>query len=451
MNTLARQADKAHSILIIGIGLSGLSCARFLVKHGYTVAMMDTREQPPALSVLQTELPEVLVSTGGLDESIMLQADMIVLSPGVDPRLPEIVAAKQKEIELVGDVELFAREANAPVIAITGSNGKSTVTTLLGEMAVESGKKVQVGGNLGTPVLELLTEPAPDFYIVELSSFQLETVRSLNAFVAVVLNITPDHLDRYDSEQHYRDAKAAIYNGDGVMVLNRDDEYVMQSSDAKRNQISFSLEASEGVDFGVLDKDGAQWLAEGEQSLLPIDELKIKGQHNVANALASLAIGSAMGLPMIAMLNTLKRYSGLPHRCNLVADSDGVQWFNDSKATNVGACIAAIEGLAGNDKVVLIAGGVGKNQEFSELSSVMSKYVSAVILLGQDAQLISEVVPKEVSTYFVETLEDAVKQGKEIAKSGEKVLLSPACASFDMFGSYEERGETFELAVEKLL
>lgn len=451
MISLARQTDKAKSILIIGIGQSGLSCARFLVKHGYTIAMMDTREQPPGLKILQTELPEVLVITGGLNESIMLQADMIILSPGIDPRLPEIVAVKRKNIELVGDVELFAREANAPIVAITGSNGKSTVTTLLAEMAIESNQRVQVGGNLGTPVLELLIEPAPDFYIVELSSFQLETVRSLNAFVATVLNVSPDHMDRYDTEQQYKDTKATIYNGDGVMVLNRDDENVIQLARNDRNQIRFSLDACDGVDFGLLEKDGSMWLAEGSQALLPIDELKIKGKHNVANALASLAIGSAMGLSMMTMITTLKRYPGLPHRCTLVANNNGIQWFNDSKATNVGACIAAIEGLADSGKIILIAGGVAKDQDFTDLTTVINKYVSAVIVLGQDAQLISAVVPKEVNTYYVDTIDNAVKQAKDIAECGVNVLLSPACASFDMFSGYAQRGEAFEAAVEKLV
>ena len=451
MNTLAQQAEHRQSILIIGIGQSGLSCARFLVGQGYTVAIMDTREQPPALNVLQTELPEVLVKTGGLDQKLMQQADMIVLSPGIDPRLPEIVAAKNANIEIVGDVELFARNANAPIVAITGSNGKSTVTTLLAEMAEESGMTVKVGGNLGTPALDLITEPAPNFYIVELSSFQLETVRSLNAFVATVLNVSPDHLDRYDTEQDYIKAKATIYNGSGVMVLNRDDDHVMQLSLRGRNQIHFSLETCDGVDFGVVEQEGIRYLAEGQQTLLAIDDLLIKGKHNVSNALAALALGSAMGLAMPAMTATLKHYPGLPHRCSLVAEKDNIQWFNDSKATNVGACIAAIEGLADRGKMLLIAGGVGKDQDFSELTAVLDKHVEAVILLGQDAALISAVIPSNVSVHNAKSMDEAVKLANEIAVAGQTVLLSPACASFDMFSGYAERGEVFERAVRFLL
>jgi len=449
MNTLATQAEQAQSILIIGLGQTGLSCARFLVQQGCAVAMMDTREQPPSLEILQSEYPEVLVKTGGLDSQLMLQADMIVLSPGVDPRITEIVAAKEAGIEIVGDVELFARYANAPIVAITGSNGKSTVTTLLADMAIEAGKAVQVGGNLGTPCLDLITEPAPDFYIVELSSFQLETVQSLNAFVATILNISPDHLDRYDSEQDYQAAKAQIFAGDGVMIINRDDIAVSQLSDDKRNEIGFSLNESQGVDFGVIKHNGAQWLAEGSEPLLATDKLKIVGQHNIANALAALALGSAMALPMAEMLTALQQYSGLPHRCRLVVENGGVRWFNDSKATNVGACIAAIEGLADCGKLVLIAGGEGKDQDFSELTAVIEKHVVAVIVLGQDAAEVAQVVPSHIPTHHVVTMQDAVVKAKEIVKQGENVLLSPACASFDMFSGYAERGNVFETLVKE--
>jgi len=451
MNSSAQHVERTQSALIIGIGQSGLSCARFLVEQGYTVAIMDTREEPPALHLLQTELPEVLVTTGGLDENMMQQADMIVLSPGVDPRLPEIVAAKQANIEIVGDVELFARNANAPIVAITGSNGKSTVTTLLADMAVESGMVVKVGGNLGTPALDLITEPAPNFYIVELSSFQLETVRSLNAFVSTVLNVSPDHMDRYDTELDYIKAKATIYNGNGVMVLNRDDHNVMQLSRLDRNHIHFSLESCDGVDFGLLEQDGNVYLAEGLQPLLDINELLIKGKHNVANALAALALGSAIGLSMTAMIASLKHYPGLPHRCRLVAEKDNVQWFNDSKATNVGACIAAIEGLADSGKIVLIAGGVGKDQDFSDLTPVLSKDVKAVILLGQDAALISASIPSGVVIHNASSMADAVRIADQVSAAGQNVLLSPACASFDMFSGYAERGDVFERAVRALL
>lgn len=450
MTASAIQIPQPSNCLIIGLGQTGLSCARFLALHDIDVAVMDTRNEPPALAVLQQQYPEVVVKTGELDLEWMQQADMIVLSPGVDPRLPEIVAAKEAGVEMVGDIELFARYANAPVIAITGSNGKSTVTTLLAEMAEQAGKNIAVGGNLGTPALDLITEEKPDFYIVELSSFQLETVNSLNAFAATILNVSPDHLDRYDSIEAYQQAKARIYAGDGVMVINRDDKVVHQLSQPKRNQIGFSLHESQGVDFGLIEKDDKQFLAEGEQILIAVEDMKIVGKHNIANALAALALGSAMALPMTAMLKALTNYTGLPHRCRHVANINNSRWFNDSKATNVGATIAAIDGLSDHGQLILILGGVAKDQDFSSLTHVLVDSVRAVIMLGQDAHLIAKVIPETVLTYHVEDMKSAVKKAEEIVIAGENVLLSPACASFDMFSGYEERGDTFEQYVLEL-
>ena len=444
MNPMATKITQ-QSIVIIGLGQTGLSCARFLVKKGFTVAIMDSRQQPPGLETLQQDYPEVLVKTGGFDADWLIEADMVVLSPGVDPRNEVIQAAKQRGIEIVGDVELFTRYANAPIIAITGSNGKSTVTTLLAEMAIEAGKQCQVGGNLGTPTLDLIIDPAPDFYIVELSSFQLETVTSLNAFASVVLNVSPDHLDRYDSVEDYQDAKVTIFNGDGVMVLNVDDPFVSQFVQDNRNQITFGA----GADFSVTMYEGSQWLTEKGKRLIDVGSLKIIGKHNIANALAALALGSAMALPMSAMLTALRRYSGLPHRCRLVARQNDICWFNDSKATNVGACIAAIEGLSDNGNIVLIAGGLGKGQDFSELTATLQRHVRAIILFGEDAELIAESVPEQCEMYSVNSLESAVLKAREIVNTGENVVLSPACASFDMFSGYEERGDTFEILIKE--
>ncbi|HDY85429.1 hypothetical protein LCGC14_0551180 [marine sediment metagenome] len=450
MSFMANQATHIPSYLIIGLGQTGLSCVQFLVKQGYTVAVMDTRDQPPGLTTLQTEYPEVILHVGGLDSDWLQQADVIVISPGVDPRLPEIAAAKKLGVELVGDIELFARYANAPIVAITGSNGKSTVTTLLAEMVEQSGQTMRVGGNLGTPALDLICEPAPDFYILELSSFQLETVTSLNAFASTVLNVSPDHLDRYDSIEDYQIAKARIYDGDGVMVINRDDVIVNKLTRTGRNQIGFSLKASQGVDFGVIEQSGQQWLAEGHQALIAVDDLKIVGKHNVSNALAALALGSAMGLSLPAMLVALQQYSGLPHRCRLVAKHNDIRWLNDSKATNIGASIAAIEGLDASGKIILIAGGEGKDQDFSALTDTLQKHVYAVILMGRDASLIAAIVPTNIDTYNAKTIQDAVTQAHAIARPGDNVLLSPACASFDMFSGYVERGYAFETAVKAI-
>jgi UDP-N-acetylmuramoylalanine--D-glutamate ligase len=451
MINMENKTEHKHSFLIIGLGQTGLSCARFLVQQGYAVAIMDTREQPPLLSIVQQELPDLLVNTGGLISEWMLKSDTIVLSPGVDPRLPEIKAARDAGIEIIGDIELFARHANASIIAITGSNGKSTVTTMIAEMAVTAGKQVQVGGNLGTPALELIIEPAPDFYILELSSFQLETVASLDATVSVVLNISPDHLDRYDSEQQYQDAKANIYNGSGAMVINRDDVLVSSWAITSRDQIGFTLDQPVDNDFGLIRQNGNDWLAQGSHPLLAVEDLYVVGKHNVSNTLAALAIGSAMALAMPAMLTAIQSYRGLPHRCYLVTEYQGVRWIDDSKATNIGACLAAIEGLADSGNIILIAGGVAKDQDFSALTEALSKHVKVIILFGQDAELIAQVVPDNVQRIDASDMDDAVAKAQQLASKGDSVLLSPACASFDMFTSYIERGEHFTQAVKELI
>lgn len=451
MNDLMNKSEHSQSFLIIGLGQTGLSCARFLVKQGFAVAVMDTRDQPPALAILQAELPEVLILTGGIQSEWLLRSDIIVLSPGVDPRLPEIKAARDAGIEIIGDIELFARYANAPVIAITGSNGKSTVTTMVAEMAVTAGKKIQVGGNLGVPALELLTDPAPDFYIVELSSFQLETVSSLDAYASVVLNVSPDHMDRYDSVAQYQDAKAKIYSGTGVKVINRDDPIVNGWSSDDRYDLGFTLAEPKNDDFGVISRDGELWLAHSDHALLAVNEMQISGKHNVANALAALALGSAMELPMLAMLTAIQSYRGLPHRCNVVAEHHGIRWIDDSKATNVGACIAAIEGLADSGDIILIAGGVGKEQDFSALTPVLKAHVRAIVLLGQDASIIEQVVPKSLIKVNASDMTDAVERANDIAHKSDIVLLSPACASFDMFSGYAQRGEKFAEAVKDVI
>lgn len=444
-------ANMQHkNCVIVGLGQTGLSCAQFLVKQGAAVAVMDTRDVPPALHTLQQEHPEVLVHTGGLSAEWLQRADEIILSPGVDPRLPELQAAAKAGIEIIGDVELFARYADAPVIAITGSNGKSTVTTLVSLMAQLAGQKVATGGNLGTPALDLLDESPVDFYVLELSSFQLETVSSLNAFAAVILNISPDHLDRYDNVTDYQLAKQRIYQGNGVMVINRDDPVVAAMATTGRQNIGFGLQQQTEQDFGLRSIHGENWLCEGPYQLMPVSELKIAGQHNIANALAALALGSVMGLPMHAMLSALREFKGLPHRCRLVRERRGVRWYNDSKATNVGASIAAIEGLAETGQLVMILGGVGKEQDFSGLTPVLAKHVHAVVLIGEAAAEIAAIVPANVISQTADSIKSAVNLAANLAKEGMQVLLSPACASFDMFLSYVDRGQQFEQAVREL-
>lgn len=431
--------------VIVGLGKTGLSCARYLAARGASFVVTDSRTVPPGLKELHRDFADVPVFTGGFNAAVLARARRLIVSPGVAMTEPAVAAAVRDGAEAVGDIELFAREARAPVVAVTGANGKSTVTTLVGEMIRDAGFVVRVGGNLGTPVLDLLAAPIPDFYVLELSSFQLETTYSLNAAAAVVLNISPDHMDRYCDVSDYAAAKRRIYHGDGVMVINRDDPRVVAMIEPGRRVVSFGLNAPAQEDFGVRDCDGAVYLAKGDESLLAAAELRIKGGHNIANALAALALGEAVGIPMAGMLASLRRFPGLPHRTQWVASRDGVDWYNDSKGTNVGATLAALQGMPG--KVVLIAGGLGKGQDFTPLRAAVAAKARAVVLLGRDAAQIAHALEGVVPVIHVNDMDEAVEQAESLAQAGDSVLLSPACASFDMFRGYEHRGDVFSAAV----
>jgi len=437
------QTTSSHT-LIVGLGKTGLSCARFLAAQGETCVVTDSRQQPPGLEELISAYPDIPVHTGGFRGEDFESAEKIVLSPGVALREPLVAAAANRGTEVLGDIELFARNVTAPVIAITGTNGKSTVTTLVAEMAEKAGRVVQAGGNLGMPALELLGNENTDLYVLELSSFQLETTDNLNAAAAVVLNVTADHMDRYESLEEYCQTKAKVYAGDGVMIINKDDPYVTamaDSSDGSRKVIRFGLGKPVGGEFGLVTSDSQQWLAFGDEKLLPVNALKIPGRHNQSNALAALALGYAIGLDMDAMLSTLVEFTGLAHRSEWVAEHNGVRWFNDSKATNVGATIAALEGMPG--PLILIAGGDGKGADFSELKAVMNDAIKAVILVGRDANSIRSAIEGSVTIHDASSMHDAVRIADSLSESGDSVLLSPACASFDMYGSYIERGEDY--------
>jgi UDP-N-acetylmuramoylalanine--D-glutamate ligase len=428
--------------VVAGIGTTGLSVARHLSQMGERFVVLDTRLQPPCLEQLKAEFPEVSVVLGELAMDSFDGADEVVLSPGLSRQTPAIQSALKSGISVISDIELFARAANAPIVAITGSNGKSTVTTLLGEMCAAAGVAVGVGGNLGVPALELLDE-STEFYVLELSSFQLESVYGLNAEVATVLNISPDHLDRYNSLLDYHQAKHRIFNGARQVVVNREDKLsVPLVSDAVK-QRSFGLDKPDFGGFGLLDQDGEPWLSYQFERLMPEAELGIKGRHNTRNALAALALGSAIGLPMAEMLAVLRQFQGLPHRCQTVKNLAGVTYINDSKATNVGATLAAITGLAGENNLVLIAGGDGKGQDFAPLANAMTGQVKQLVLLGEDAAVIDDVVGGRVPTVFATSLQSAVEAAQQVVEAGDVVLLSPACASFDMFSSFEDRGEQF--------
>ena len=448
--TAVEKRTEATRALVVGLGKTGLSCARYLAARGWQVAVTDSREQPPGLEALRRELPDVGLFLGGFATEAFEHADLLVMSPGVPLATPEVEAARARGVPAVGDVELFAHEVAAPVAAITGSNGKSTVTTLLGLMAREAGLAAGVGGNLGEPVLDLLERPA-QLYVVELSSFQLETTESLAPSVATVLNISPDHMDRYPSLEAYMEAKARIYAGAGVGIYNLDDERVMTMPRAPE-ALFFTLgEPADGATFGVRELDGEAWLCRGGEPLLAAGELRMAGLHNRANALAALAMGSVLELPLEAMTAVLRRFPGLPHRSEHVATIDGVAWYNDSKGTNPGATVAALEGLAdGAERTVLIAGGQGKGADFSVLAGPVREHARAVVLLGEDADRLASALAGTVPLVKVEGMRDAVEEAAGLARPGDRVLLSPACASFDQFRNFEHRGEVFRRCVEEL-
>lgn len=439
--------------VVIGLGKTGLSCVRYLKAQGYPVAVNDTREHPPGLAELRAEFPDVEVSLGKLDAELFLRASEVISSPGISIREPAIAAAMAAGVSVVGDVELFCRAAKAPIVAITGSNAKSTVTTLVGLMGEAAGKRTGVCGNIGTPVLDMLAEGEKDLYVMELSSFQLETTHSLKAAVAVVLNLSEDHMDRYIGMVDYHQAKHRIYRNCERFVFNREDALTVPLIADDLPRASFGLGVPDLNDFGVRVVEGKPYLARGREMLMPVSELQIFGDHNVANALACLALGEAVGLPMDAMLNTLRSFTGLKHRCQRVAMHNGIGWYNDSKGTNVGATLAAINGLGAaiSGKILLIAGGVGKGQDFTPLSPAMAQFGRSLILIGEDASVIDLAVAAALPRFHCTSLDEAIAQALRLAKPGDAVLLSPACASFDMFKHYEDRGDQFVAGVRRLV
>ncbi len=441
-----------HLNVIVGLGSTGLSCARHLAARGRRFAVVDSREAPPRLAEFRTEFPDAELHLGGFDAALLGRADQLVVSPGVSLREPAIAAAIGRGVAVTGDIGLFLEEVTKPVIAITGSNAKSTVTVLTGELVKNAGFRVGVGGNIGTPALELLEAGARDYYVLELSSFQLETLERVNAEVATVLNLSPDHMDRYDSIMDYHRAKHRIFRGCRQVVVNRQDALTEPLVPPDVRRWSFGLDTPDLNEFGLRDHDGATWLAFENQLLMPVADLRIRGNHNVANALAALALGHAIGLPLESMTRTLREFAGLPHRCQWLRERAGVAWYNDSKGTNVGATVAAITGLgeAVEGKLVLIAGGDGKGADFSGLREPCAKHVRAAVLIGRDAGRIAEALRGACDLHRADSMAGAVSQAASIAGPGDAVLLSPACASFDMFRGFEHRGEVFATCVAEL-
>jgi UDP-N-acetylmuramoylalanine--D-glutamate ligase len=440
-------APKAPYAVIVGLGRTGISCVRYLNARGWRLAVTDTRVAPPELTQLQALDPSIPLSLGALDTRLLKDAVCVVASHGVSLTEPFFAEARRLGLEIVGDVELFARAADAPVVGITGTNGKSTVTTLIGRMAARAGLRVRVGGNLGEPALELLA-PGTQLYVVELSSYQLETTESLACRAATVLNVTPDHLNRYPSVASYAAAKARIFARCDTAVINLDDPLVVAMPHAARRTLSFSLRAAIGADYAVAQHEGRWWLTRAQVPLLALAAMKMKGLHNAANALAALALGEALALPLAGMLEELRTFAGLPHRAQWVADVGGVSYIDDSKGTNVGATLAAVAGMPG--PLVMILGGEGKQQDFTPLAGAFRDKVRHAVLIGRDAPQLEQALRGVCPLERAATLPQAVRAAAAAARPGDTVLLSPACASFDMFSDYAHRGTVFVQAVQEL-
>lgn len=441
--------QKSHEkTVIVGLGKTGLSCARYLHERHKRVTVIDSRNAPPEISALQKLAPEIEIRVGGFDVSVLEDAVEVVASPGVSLREPMLQAAMKRDIPIVGDIELFARSVNAPVIGITGTNGKSTVTTLVAHMATRAGKRAIAGGNLGRPALDLLSEPVPDFYVLELSSYQLETTSTLKLAAATVLNVTPDHLDRYDGVRAYAEAKARIFDHADVAVINADDEWVRQMPSQKQSIIDFSLNPERKSQYTIRSNDVDVELIRHDVPLIGMSKLKMSGLHNAANALAALALGEAVGLDRAACLDALRDFAGLPHRSQWVTEVNGVRYIDDSKGTNVGATLAAVAGMSG--PLVVIAGGQGKGQDFAPLAPAFKNKVRHVVLIGQDAKQVAGALTNVCPCEFATSMESAVALASKAAKHGDTVLLSPACASLDMFRDYAHRGDAFAAAAKEL-
>lgn len=431
--------------LVLGLGVTGLSVARYLKRNGVNARFFDSRSEPPGLDELNDLAPDADVVLGDSTDAALVNIKRIVVSPGVADSEPLLKAARSAGIEIVSDIELFAREARAAIVAVTGSNGKSTVTTLLSLMCDAAGQTALAGANLGEPALDLLEYDKPDFYVLELSSFQLQRTQKLPAKVAVLLNITADHLDWHRSEKSYRKAKYRIFKNAGAAVINRADPDIAKHVAKETVVVSFGLDAPEEGHYGLLEEDGIEFLARGEQLLLATSELAMVGRHNQLNALAALAAGEFMGLPLSAMLQVLPEFPGLPHRMQLVARKGGVNYINDSKATNIGAAVASIESIDGI--VVLIAGGEAKGGDFNHLSAALTDRLRAAVLIGSDADKIAQALENQAPVHIVNDINEAVVHAAGFAQSGDTVLLAPACASFDQFPNFEVRGDAFGEAV----
>ena len=436
--------------VVVGLGATGFSVARYLFGRGMQVTVVDAQLNPPLAMQLAKIAPGIDIRTGGGDINNLRSADVLIISPGVSLDHPTVRKAQDIGIEIVGDIELFARAVAAPVIGITGSNGKSTVTQWLAVLLRVAGHKVLVGGNIGPPALDLLADELPECYVLELSSFQLESTQSLCLRAGAILNVTPDHLDRYVDLTAYQAAKWRIAKGSQTLVINRQDPFlVQQAANYSGALVTFGLDAPSGPnDLGIIRAHGDDWLTRGDERLISVTEISLIGRHNLANALAAMALALEFTrLTPQALCSGLRAFDGLPHRCEVVGDWRGIRWINDSKGTNVGATIAALEGL--DRPVVLIAGGQAKTSDFSGLSLALSERATHLVVFGQDAKHIARSVDASIGVTQVEQLAQAIDVAAGAAHRGDVILFSPACASYDQFDNFEHRGEVFRQLVKE--
>lgn len=442
----AKTSASPNKDLVVGLGATGLSIARYLRRSDGNATFFDSREKPPGIEELDEVWPDAEVLLG--DVQLPKGVKRIIVSPGISDSHPLLAKARKKKVEIVSDIELFARDAEAPFVAVTGSNGKSTVTTLLFHMCHADGREVLAGGNLGEPALDLLQQDTPDLYVIELSSFQLHRTENLPAIVAVLLNVSPDHLDWHTDEDEYRNAKYRVFREAQAAVVNRGDDLAMEHAQRCVNVVSFGLDAPEKGHYGIRVIDSEAFLARGETLLLAVADLAMLGAHNQLNALAALAAGNLIGLDIAAMLQALVEFPGLPHRMQFVARIGAVNYINDSKATNVAAAVASIESV--ESMLVLIAGGDGKDGDFHELADAVEGKLRGVVLIGNDAEKIAHALDTVMPVHFAEDMRAAVGMAASCAETEDTVLLAPACASIDQYENYMARGDAFRDAVEAL-
>ncbi len=442
--------------VIVGLGATGLSCVKYFTQAGEKVKVVDSRDEPPALAALKELYPDVEYELGDFNLQTFITAKQLVVSPGLSIRCAEIEAAKKAGVAITGDIDIFSKQAAAPIIAVTGSNGKSTVVAMLAEILRKAGKNFGLGGNLDgdnfKPALDLIAEGEKELYLLELSSFQLETTESLGARVATILNLSADHMDRYEGIDDYHRAKQRIFTGCKQVVINRDakESYPLEKNEAAVWDFGFGRAGINSL--GLLEEGGDLYLAYQLEKIVSVNELKIFGQHNISNVLAAVALAMAIDIDMNAIKAAITEFCGLPHRCQWVANIEGVDFYNDSKGTNVGATVAAVEGLGEHipGHIVLIAGGIAKGANFAALVPAMNKWGKVLILIGQDAAEIASYFDKETQTYFASDMHDAARVALQHSTAGDAVLLSPACASFDMFENFQHRGFAFMKSVETL-